>query len=53
MWFGAMRPRFDSWYPDQVREEVKMDDYEYELLNMSQEEIERIANGDDPECVNL
>lgn len=24
-----------------------MDDYEYELLNMSQEDMERIANGDD------
>ena len=23
-----------------------MDDYEYELLNMSQEEMERIVNGD-------
>lgn len=26
-----------------------MDDYEYELLNMSQEEMERIANGNEEE----
>lgn len=30
-----------------------MDDYEYELLNMSQEEMEQIANGDDPQDVDL
>ena len=30
-----------------------MDDYEYELLDMSQEEMERIANGDDPEDIDL
>ena len=30
-----------------------MDDYEYELLDMSQEEMERIANGDDPEYIDL
>ena len=30
-----------------------MDDYEYELLDMSQEEMERMANGDDPEDINL
>lgn len=30
-----------------------MDDYEYELLNMSQEEMEQIANGDDAENIDL
>lgn len=30
-----------------------MDDYEYKLLDMSQEEMEQIANGDDPEDINL
>ena len=30
-----------------------MDDYEYELLNMSQEEMEQIANGDVSEDTNL
>lgn len=30
-----------------------MDDYELELLNMSQEEMERIANGDDTEDTDL
>lgn len=32
---------------------IKMDDYEYKLLDMSQEEMERIANGDDPEDTDL
>ena len=30
-----------------------MDDYEYKLLNMSQEEMEQIANGDGSEDINL
>lgn len=30
-----------------------MDDYEYKLLNMSQEEMEQIANGDGSEDTNL
>lgn len=30
-----------------------MDDYEYELLNMSQEEMEQIANGDGFEDIDL
>ena len=29
-----------------------MDDYEYELLNMSQEEMEQIANGDGSEDID-
>lgn len=30
-----------------IKEVKGMDDFEYELLNMSQEEMERIANGED------
>lgn len=30
-----------------------MDDYEYKLLNMSQEEMEKIANGDGSEDIDL
>lgn len=30
-----------------------MDDYEYELLNMSQEEMEQIANVDGSEDIDL
>ena len=50
---GTVKPRFDSWYPDQVkRRNGNMDDYEYELLNMSQEEMEQIANGDGSEDID-
>lgn len=30
-----------------VEKDIKMDEYEYELLNMSFEDMDRIANGED------